>query len=39
MSTRRSDVYAKSNKPTSRYYTVFSNSKYHSSSILTKPLV
>jgi len=34
MSTRKDDAYAKSNKQTPRYYSIFSNSKYHSGSIL-----
>ena len=34
MSARRDDAYAKGNKQTPRYYTVLSNSKYNSGSIL-----
>ena len=34
MPTREDDAYEKSNKQTPRYYTIFSNSKYNSGSIL-----
>ena len=33
MSTRKENVYAKTNKQTFRYYNIFGNYKYHSSSI------
>ena len=36
MSARREDAYEYSNKQTSRYHTILSNSKYNSSSILNK---
>lgn len=36
MSARGDDAYAKSNKQTPRYYTILSNSKYYSGSILNQ---
>lgn len=36
MSARGDDAYAKSNKQTPRYYSILSNSKYYSGSILNQ---